>query len=127
MFRGVRQARLRAWLLIAAVILLRAGLPTGWMPVHDAEGIRVALCTSAGPAFITLTRNGESQEHGPGQASDPCPFGLLTTQAGDVPPPLSWAVAPIAPRLVMAPLPDAAARVIRRTALPPARGPPALA
>lgn len=128
MFSGLRQARGQALLLVAAALMLRAMLPAGWMPVGEADGIRVALCTGAGPAFVTLTRDGKVHKEAPRQAPrDPCPFGLLSAQAADIPPPVALAAAPIVPGQVAARLPDAARAVIRRTALPPARGPPELA
>ncbi len=43
----------RTWLLVvfACAMLVRALIPTGWMPVADAQGFRIVLCSGTGPAM----------------------------------------------------------------------------
>lgn len=43
----------RRWLLLlfACAMLVRALIPTGWMPIADAQGFRIVLCSGTGPAI----------------------------------------------------------------------------
>lgn len=45
----------RRWLLLlfACAMLVRALIPTGWMPVADAQGFRIVLCSGTGPAMLS--------------------------------------------------------------------------
>jgi hypothetical protein len=114
------------WLLAAAALLLRAGLPAGWMPQASESGIRIALCTGDGAVMATLGDDGKVHKDAPAPQAphDPCPFGLALA-AADVPVAPLFAILPPAP--VAAPpmaLAEAEKR-IRRSIRPPARGPPA--
>ena len=40
------------WLLLVAAMLLRAGVPTGWMPMVDESGFRIMLCDGSGPVEL---------------------------------------------------------------------------
>jgi hypothetical protein len=115
------------WLLLAAALVARALLPAGWMPVTNGGEIRVALCTSTGPSFAFLARDGSLHEHPSDQPErDPCPFALAAGPATDVPPAdLPTALVPTTDRA--APSFETTAEIIRRTLRPPARGPPGLA
>ncbi len=116
------------WLVLAAALLVRAAIPMGWMPVVQAGGIRIALCTSAGPAFATLGSDGRlHRDTLPEAPRDPCPFGLALAQAADLPSPLTLSPAPLMPALLASPTPVAAAYIQQRLTRPPARGPPAFA
>lgn len=109
-------------LLLAATLLLRAAVPSGFMPVADQHGVRVAICTGSGPATVTIDP-GPPQKDPP---RDPCPYGLATGDALDLPVAI---VVPAAPAFVAVSYPGlAAARLTAWRALrPPARGPPAFA
>ncbi|MFM5930903.1 MAG: hypothetical protein ACKOPQ_08350 [Novosphingobium sp.] len=107
---------------------MRAMVPSGWMPVADGEGIRIAICSGSGPMEMVLDRDGglhrDSGPAAPAAPRDPCPFGLASALAADVPAPVAVPAAPIA-------LPDEharavsfAARPFARGLMPPARGPP---
>ncbi|MCC6926868.1 DUF2946 family protein [Novosphingobium sp.] len=114
--------RRSGWLLLALVLLVRAMLPQGMMPVAAPDGIRVAICTGSGPAFMVLGEDGKLHQETPEQKGAPCPYALATALA-DLPPAL---ILPEPPAL-QAPVPPAllAARLVAaRTLRPPARGPP---
>ena len=110
-------------LLMLAALALRIAVPAGFMPVADAEGIRVEICTGAGKGFIELdpgNSRGEPQR-------DPCPYGLAAAAALDAPPPLGLLTAPPAPLALPYPGLIAARLIAARALRPPARGPPAFA
>lgn len=92
------------------------------MPVADQHGMRVAICTGSGPATVTIDPGLPREQ----QPRDPCPYGLATGNALDLPqaiyvPALPVFAAVAYPGLVAARL--AAWHALR----PPARGPPAIA
>ncbi|RXD05153.1 hypothetical protein EQZ23_08545 [Sphingomonas sp. UV9] len=45
----------RRWLLLlfACAMLVRALIPTGWMPITDAQGFHIVLCSGTGPAMLS--------------------------------------------------------------------------
>ncbi len=109
-------------LLLVATLGLRLAIPAGYMPVADEHGIRVQICSGAGPIWVELDPGTSGQD----QPRDPCPYGLAMGAALDVPqlPVLADAPAytePVWPGLIPARL------VAARGLLPPARGPPAFA
>jgi hypothetical protein len=128
---GMSPFRLRAlWLLAALVLLLRAGVPPGWMPQAEGGELRVALCSGSGPIELILGADGTYHRETPSRPArhDPCPFGLATPQALD----LASAVAIEPPAYAAAPEPAppaqrAAPARSHRALRPPSRGPPALA
>jgi hypothetical protein len=118
------------WLLAAVVLLLRAAVPAGWMPQAEGGELRVALCSGSGPIELILGADGTYHREAPAQPvrHDPCPFGLATAQALDLP--TALAIEP--PLYAQAPdlLPQARYTVpprVHRALRPPSRGPPALA
>ena len=114
------------WLLIAALFCAKALVPAGWMPVADAGGVRIELCTAQGA--ITATLDAQGRLHKSGNTSEPtrdaCPFGVLAV-AADIPtgPALLQVLAPFALR--MAPLPMLAIAPLPQGVRPPGQAPPA--
>ena len=114
------------WLLVAALFCAKALVPAGWMPVADAGGVRIELCTAQGAITATLDVQGRLHkvDDTAGQARDACPFGVLAVAAyipappvlAQTLPPMALGVAPLA-ALAIAPLPQG----LR----PPGQGPPA--
>ncbi|MFO1254923.1 MAG: DUF2946 family protein [Sphingomonadaceae bacterium] len=118
--------RRTGWLLLALVLLVRAMLPQGLMPVVSDGGIRVAICTGSGAAVMVLGQDGKLHQEEPEQKGAPCPFALAGGTA-DLPPPPLVLPLPVAVSGESI-LPATAARLTARRALrPPARGPPAIA
>lgn len=122
------------WLLLAAALLLRAAVPAGWMPTAGHDGVRIALCTGMGTEFLTLGADGHLHKEAPKPDSpkpntlgDPCPFGLASAQAADLPPIILLPEALARLDAVVSPSFAQAARIARRSLRPPARGPPTLA
>lgn len=110
-------------LLMAAALMLRIAVPAGFMPVADADGIRVEICTGAGKTFVELVPGGSGGE----QPRDPCPYGLAGAAALDVPPAVGIAAIPL-PQIILSYPELILARLVTARALrPPARGPPAFA
>jgi hypothetical protein len=70
--------------VLLAAFMLRALIPTGWMPQASTsgDGVTLVICTVAGLQEITLGPDGHPQPTGDeGQASaghDPCPFAAVT-------------------------------------------------
>jgi hypothetical protein len=116
------------WLLAAAALLLRAGLPSGWMPQAAEGGIRIALCTGDSTVMATLGADGKVHKDAPAPDAprDPCPFGL-TLAAAEVPTAPLFAAVPPAPQAAPPMALAEAEKRIRRSIRPPARGPPAFA
>ncbi len=117
------------WLLLGAALVLRAALPSGWMPAANPDGLRMALCSGAAQKFAVLGADGRLHRDAPAEQAprDPCPFGIAAAQVADLPTQIDLPQPP-APLAVMPPpaLAQAAAPA-RRNLRPPARGPPALA
>lgn len=124
---GTRSLPMRrtGWLLLVLVLLVRAMLPQGFMPVVSSEGIRVALCTGNGPTFVVLGRDGTLHPEEPEQKSTPCPYALATA-AADLPPPLVLPAPPEALPCLGMPALAFASLTPWRALRPPARGPPAI-
>lgn len=125
------------WLLLAAALVLRAAIPTGWMPVSGEDGIRVLLCdghSAVRTIAIAVPGGGDhakSSHHAGGADGehealrDPCPFGLalgkifnLPGNAALIPPPATIAIE-------AATVWAAAHLTARRNIRPPVRAPPA--
>lgn len=108
------------WLLAAALFCAKALMPAGWMPVADASGIRIELCTAQGAITATLDAKGGLHKAGDegNQNRDSCPFGLAALAAGlPAPPALAMQMAPAV--LAIAPL-----RLLVIAARPQSLGPP---
>ena len=145
-FRHSRPAMV--WLLLVVALLVRAGVPTGWMPMADGEGgVRIMLCsgtaavelappeTAHPPEHAQHAHGAHASDHGSSHHGgdthedmphDPCPYGLALAFALD-------AQAPVlvdfrfAPNALDGAMPAAVRLAIRNTLRPPARAPPAIA
>lgn len=84
MMRSRRLSLPALWLLAAALFCAKALMPVGWMPVADAGGIRIELCTGQGAISATLDAQGRLHKDGDRQDQnrDKCPFGLIVLAAG---------------------------------------------
>ena len=123
-----RLSRPILWLLIAALLGVKALVPAGWMPEARGDGIRIALCTGAGPAVALLDSNGRIHKDGSGDNSrrDICPFGTLAA-AADLPGLPALALPPAPEAQPHTPLWADTAIPLPFSPRPPARGPPLLA
>lgn len=126
--------------LIGAALLLRAFVPTGWMPARAAEGFAVELCAGMAPGQATRSAaearslfeaalagaaqpDEDDRDHDPTGDAPACAFAGLTPFA---PPPfLAPLPAPPAPATAM-PFPALFAAIGRGLPAPPppATGPP---
>ncbi len=129
MNRPLRQFPATLKLLAVLVLLVRAFVPSGWMPVADANGIRIAICSGSGPMELVLSKDGTLKKDTGQQKAprDPCPWGLGSAISADLPVPAALPDPPQA-------LPDEfvraiafAARPFPRGLRPPARAPPRFA
>lgn len=116
------------WLLIAALLCVKALVPSGWMPVAGQDGVRIALCTGAGPVVAVMDADGKVHKDAPGHETprETCPYGMPTTGAAlpDLP--------VLAPLLEPQALPQPVLRAVAIAPYPhgprpPTRGPPPLA
>lgn len=110
-----------AWLLVLAVLTLRAAVPQGFMPEQKADGtLTLTVCGSGGLVHIPV------QQDGPKPKSAPSHCAFAGIGAADLPPPLvlpdiAWAVPEYLERN------EAAQRATALYPRPPSRGPPVLA
>jgi len=117
--------RAAALWLVALAFAVKLLVAPGMMPVVDAGGLRITICTGSGPVAATLDLDGKKGKQAP-MAQEACPFAtlawsVLATVAPYLPvPPLVHFVAPIA-------LPSLPARAPPVALPPPATGPPSLA
>lgn len=114
--------------LLALALFVRALVPTGWMPVATANGVRMELC--AGQAMPTQAMAGMKHGHDQGKQAlpdHPCAFAGLGL-AADIAPPLVVVALALMPPPMLAPR-GLAVAVGRGLAAPPppATGPPAFA
>jgi hypothetical protein len=109
-----------AWLLIAAVLLLRAAVPQGFMPERAVDGsITLTICGSGGVVHIPLKKDAPK----PKKDTAPSHCAFAGIGVADLPPPL------VLPVLVWtAPAFVERHETAQRTAAlyprPPSRGPP---
>lgn len=75
-----RRRPLVAVLLLA--LLLRAVLPSGWMPVPSASGISVVLCSAEGLRTALFDPGKDSAPSAP----TPCPYALMAIALPHAPP-----------------------------------------
>jgi hypothetical protein len=126
--------------LLALVLAVRMAVPTGWMPVSDADGFRFAICSSTGPVQAAMNHDramkmdhgamgheSQAPEHGKTSADQPCAFAGLALASTPALPSLS--LPPQLAATTAPPLPTHAVGVGRGLAAPPppATGPPVLA
>lgn len=131
--RGLIHNRALTLLLLAAVLAAKLLMPAGWMPVAEARGITMVLCSGDGPSEGWLDTTGKFHKgHQPGEdrgkdrsgAKDACPYGALGAPAEVQT--AALAVAPVfapAVPVFVAPAPVAIGRGLAAPP-PPARGPP---
>lgn len=116
------------WLALAALVGGRAIVPTGWMPVADEAGIRIALCGGNGSGAVVVDREGSlHQDHGDTpEPRETCPYGVLAQAFG---PPLPPAITapPVQAALPPVQLPPSPVMASAHAPRPPTRGPPQLA
>jgi hypothetical protein len=122
----VRRHRALVALLLLPGLLLRAAIPSGFMPGHGSGlGVTIELCTSHGLQRVVVEPDGDTAPITPAShAESPCAFALTAVAA---PPPLGVpAVAASAPVIVPAVefRTTGVARPAVRASSP--RGPPAL-
>jgi hypothetical protein len=118
-----RLDRVTILLLLAATLVLRLAIPSGFMPVADQAGIRVEICTGAGKTFVEIEPGADRQE----TPRDPCPYGVAAGSALDLPRLPALADARFAVGASTLPGLAPARLAARRALRPPARGPPAFA
>lgn len=111
---------------VALVFAVKILVAPGLMPVVDKGGLRITLCTGAGPVEALLDVDGGSGQHDQKSAADACPFAVLggdTVAADGV---IAFAAAPL-PFVTPAALPPLPARAPPAAPPPPATGPPSFA
>ena len=114
-------------LLLVSLLVARAFVPSGWMPVATERGIEVLLCTGEGPRTLELAADGSFHERQQDAPRDPCPFAIggwapfILAVLQELPLPPAALSALQVPGLVSARL------VAWRALRPPARGPPSFA
>jgi hypothetical protein len=84
---GARMPRAVALALLACALALRFLVPTGWMPVSDARGFHLTLCSGSGPVempAMAMMHHAMAgmDHHGPQHEQDTqdhsCPFAGLS-------------------------------------------------
>ena len=124
MFAALRLSPRKALILLALAVLARALVPSGWMPVAHAGELKVMLCSGSGPVEVAVDLG---KGPAPQTPRDPCPYGVTTASAADVPPPITLLAAPRWPDTPVFAAPHTARLVAWRATRPPARGPPSFA
>lgn len=119
--------RARLLTLLVAALVVRALVPTGWMPVATAEGVRLEQCAGQAPQPMA----GMHHDHRDGgkqmPVDHPCAFAGLGLAVDTAPPP---PVLPVKPGAAAPVAPPALAVAVGRGLAappPPATGPPAFA
>jgi hypothetical protein len=127
MRRGFHESglmRAAALWAVAFILAMKILVAPGMMPVADRDGLRITLCTGAGPVDAILDLGSEHDDHK--SAKDACPFGVMSVDAlaaGSIAP---LGVEPL-PFVSPAALPPLPARAPPVASLPPATGPPSFA
>ncbi len=119
--------RTRLAALLAVALVVRALVPTGWMPVATAQGVRLALCPGQDvtPPAMAGMHHGHERDGKQPPPDHPCAFAGLGLAADTAPPFVIPSAAPVAPPLVAAhPLAVTVGRGLAAPP-PPATGPPA--
>ena len=124
--RTDRMLRLAALWAVALALVVKMLVAPGMMPVVDSGGIRITLCTGAGPVEATLDLDGTHKSKPAPMAQEACPYGALGLGALSADPPRFDAPA-LAPFVVPEGLPPLPPRAPPASPPPPASGPPASA
>jgi hypothetical protein len=114
---------------VACALALRILIAPGMMPVADAGGVRITLCTGEGPVQVTVDRDGTAHrgDHKQDKAThEACAFSSLSAASLLSDGPAYAAAEPVAP-IAPAARPPLPARAPPASTLPPATGPPLLA
>jgi hypothetical protein len=133
MRNGSRNYRMLALAVLACALALRMLVPQGWMPVSDAHGFRITMCSGSGPMDMPMAMPGMAMHHDKAghdqqpMQDHPCTFAHLGLALAE----------PVLPTLTLPPLVRAEALASKPLAIaigrglaappPPATGPPALA
>jgi hypothetical protein len=129
---GSRSHRMLALAVLACALALRMLVPQGWMPVSDAHGFRITMCSGTGPMDMTIAMPGMTMhgkaDHAPQQPMQehPCTFAHLGMALAE-PPSLTLPLPPFAQAEALA-LKTPAVAIGRGLAAPPppSTGPPTL-
>ena len=118
--------------LLACALALRLLIPAGWMPVVDATGLHLTLCSGSGPIELPAAHHAMAgmahhhHHHDQGMPDHPCAFAGLGLALAE---PVLPAIALIAPvveaTVVVIPATVAIGRGLAAPP-PPPTGPPAL-
>ena len=115
--------RAAALWLVALAFAVKLLVAPGMMPVVDAGGLRITICTGSGPVAATLDLDGKKGKQAP-MAQEACAFSALAWSALAVAVP-HVAVPPFARFVMPIALPPLPARAPPVALPPPATGPPA--
>lgn len=114
------------WLLLAAVLGMRAFVPQGYMVTAGQDQIAISICTGQGPATV-LVDKAQGSDHSQGDKQDAaqrCAFADLTVPGLAAVPPFELALAlAFVLALWLAPVAPLRLAGIGRLR-PPLRGPP---
>ena len=118
--------------LLACALAVRLLIPAGWMPVVDATGLHLTLCSGSGPIELPAAHHAMAgmahhhHHHDQGMPDHPCAFAGLGLALAE---PVLPAIALIAPvveaTVVVIPATVAIGRGLAAPP-PPPTGPPAL-
>ena len=113
--------------LLALALIVRALVPTGWMPVATAQGVTLELCAGQSMSPTAAMHHGDHDGGKPAMPDHPCAFAGLGMAADTAPPPVIRPL-PLVPTSPLA-LPVSAVAIGHGLAAPPppATGPPAFA
>ncbi|PXA85572.1 hypothetical protein DMC47_37085 [Nostoc sp. 3335mG] len=119
--------------VLACAMALRLLVPEGWMPVSDAHGFRITMCSGSGPMEMAMVMPGMTTKHGHADHDQqpmqdhPCTFAHLGLALAE----------PALPALALPPVGNAEALALRSFAVaigrglaappPPSTGPPLFA
>ncbi|MGN6123620.1 MAG: hypothetical protein ACTHOJ_11770 [Sphingomonas oligoaromativorans] len=129
----LQRPRTIALALLACALALRLLIPAGWMPVADAQGLHLVLCSGSGPmempsahAMAGMKGMDHHGHHDPSMPDHPCAFaGLGLALAEPLLPQLALPARVAAVRVDHAGETVAIGRGLAAPP-PPATGPPAL-
>jgi len=110
---GARRPRMLALAVLACALLLRLLVPAGWMPVSDARGIHLTLCSGTGP--MTMPTMGPMGHMAHGETMAGMAHHMPSDQQGAPEHPCAFAhfgLAVATPRLPALPLPVAPATLV---------------
>jgi hypothetical protein len=126
-----RTALTRRWATIAVVLLallLRGGIPEGYMIGTDAAGaVTIAPCPGQAMVMPMPMKHGTGHDHDGPPREMPCPFAVLAVPAMPSAPVAILPAPPVATPVPATTVPPAFPGPQAAAPPPPATGPPALA